>query len=219
MKMIVGLGNPGQKYVGSRHNVGFDVIAELANRYEVGRPKAKFNGEFAETIIKQEKVVLVCPLTFMNLSGQCVRAAVDFFKLDLDDLLIICDDFNLALGRIRIRPSGSAGGQNGLDDIVNRLGSRQIARLRLGIGNPPPEWEVANYVLGKFNEEDRQTIGTAVKRSADACETWVSQGVSAAMNQFNADPNQPAKKKKPEGDSATPGDEAESKQEKNVPDR
>ena len=148
MKMIVGLGNPGQKYVGSRHNVGFDVIAELANRYEVGRPKAKFNGEFAETIIKQEKVVLVCPLTFMNLSGQCVRAAVDFFKLDLDDLLIICDDFNLALGRIRIRPSGSAGGQNGLDDIVNRLGSRQIARLRLGIGNPPPEWEVANYVLG-----------------------------------------------------------------------
>lgn len=196
MKMVVGLGNPGQKYNGTRHNVGFDVIAELARRYDVGRPKSKFNGEFAETIIQNEKTVLVCPLTFMNLSGQCVRAAVDFYKLELDDLLIICDDFNLALGRIRLRPSGSAGGQNGLNDTIERLGSQKFGRLRLGIGQPPPKWEVSNYVLGKFDPDDRVEIDKAIVRSADAAEAWVSGGMPLAMNRFNADPNQPKKQNK-----------------------
>ena len=179
MKMVVGLGNPGQEYAGTRHNVGYEVIAELARRYDVGRPKSKFNGEFAETIINEEKIVLVCPLTFMNLSGQCVRAAVDFYKLELDDLLIVCDDFNLDLGRIRIRPNGSAGGQNGLDDIINRLGSRNIARLRLGIGKPPPQWEVSNYVLGKFDQQDREVVDKGVARSADATELWFKSGAAA----------------------------------------
>jgi PTH1 family peptidyl-tRNA hydrolase len=207
MKMVVGLGNPGQKYAGTRHNVGFDVIAELARRYENGRPKNKFNGEYAETIINNEKTVLICPLTFMNLSGQSVRAFVDFFKLDLDDLLIICDDFNLALGRIRMRPNGSAGGQNGLNDIINRLGSRDFGRLRLGIGKPPPNWEVSNYVLGKFGEDDRSVIGKSVARCADATEVWVAKGMQAAMNQFNADPNKPAKPKKQKPDSTESSNE------------
>ena len=194
--MVVGLGNPGQKYVGTRHNVGYDVIAELAKRYDVGRTKNKFKGEIAETIINNEKTVLICPLTFMNLSGRCVRAFVDFYKLNLDDLLIICDDFSLALGRIRLRPNGSAGGQNGLNDIINRLGSRDFGRLRLGIGNPPPQWDVSNYVLGKFDAEDRDTMDLAVGRSAKATEVWIAKGIQAAMNQFNADPNKPAKPKK-----------------------
>lgn len=187
MKMVVGLGNPGQKYIGSRHNVGFDVIAELARRYDIGRPKAKFNGEIAETIIRDEKTIIVCPLTFMNLSGQCVRAAVDFYKLELDELLIICDDFNLALGRIRLRPSGSAGGQNGLEDIIQRLGSGNFGRLRLGIGQPPAEWDAANYVIGRFDETDRVLIDQAIVRSADAAEVWVGSGMQQAMNRFNAD--------------------------------
>lgn len=196
MKMVVGLGNPGQKYNGTRHNVGFEVIAEMARRYDVGRPKSKFNGEFAETRIQNEKTILVCPLTFMNLSGQTVRAAIDFYKLELEDLLIICDDFNLALGRIRMKPSGSAGGQNGLDDIIRRLGSREFSRLRLGIGQPPPEWDVSNYVLGKFAAEDRVEMDRAIARSADATETWIADGISNAMNRYNAGPEKPKKKKK-----------------------
>lgn len=186
MKMVVGLGNPGPKYVGSRHNVGFEVIAELARRHLIGRAKSKFNGEIAETIIRDEKTVLVCPLTFMNLSGQCVRAAVDFYKLELDDLLIICDDFNLALGRIRLRPSGSAGGQNGLNDIIQRLGSGNFGRLRLGIGQPPPEYDAANYVIGRFDKSDRILIDPAIIRSADAAEVWIGGGMQLAMNRFNA---------------------------------
>lgn len=201
MKMVVGLGNPGQKYNGTRHNVGFEVIAELAKRYDVGRPKSKFNGEFAETIIQNEKTVLVCPLTFMNLSGQCIRAAVDFYKLDLDNLLVVCDDFNLDLGRIRLRPNGSAGGQNGLNDTINRLGSRDFGRLRLGIGKPPPQWDVSNYVLGKFDAENRTEIDRAVLRSANATEVWIAEGMQAAMNQFNADPNKPSKNKNPKPDT------------------
>ena len=195
MKMVVGLGNPGQKYSGTRHNVGFEVIGELARRYDVGRPKSKFNGEVVETIIQNEKTILVCPLTFMNLSGQCVRGFFDFYKLEVENLLVVCDDFNLALGRIRLRPSGSAGGQNGLDDIINKLGSRAIGRLRLGIGNPPPNWEVANYVLGKFEALDRAEMDLAVVRSADAVESWVSQGMQNAMNRFNADQSKTVEKK------------------------
>ena len=134
MKLIVGLGNPGAKYRGTRHNVGFDVLSVLARRYDVGRPKGKFNAEVAETRIGNEKAVLVSPLTFMNLSGQSVRAAIDFYKCDAGDLLVICDDLNLELARLRIRKNGSAGGQNGLKDIINRLGHQDFCRLRIGIG-------------------------------------------------------------------------------------
>ncbi|MCL4127733.1 UNVERIFIED_CONTAM: hypothetical protein GTU68_015088, partial [Idotea baltica] len=188
MKIVVGLGNPGQKYRQTRHNVGFDVLANIAQRYAIGRPKAKFNAEVAETIIKNEKTVLISPLTFMNLSGQSVRAAFDFFKTPLTDLLIVCDDINLDVGRLRMKPSGSAGGQNGLKDIINRLGSDQFARLRIGVGKVPPNWDTANYVLGKFGPDDQATIDAAINNASDAVETWIQAGVQAAMNQFNADP-------------------------------
>lgn len=195
MKMVVGLGNPGQKYAATRHNVGYEVIAELARRHQTDRTKTKFNGEFAETIVENTKTLLVSPLTYMNLSGQCVRAAVDFFKLELDDLLIVCDDFNLPLGRIRLRPSGSAGGQNGLKDIIQRLGTMEFPRLRLGIGQPPPGWDVSGYVLGKIPADQQEAVSRSVRRSAEAVETWIGGGIQAAMNQFNVDPDQKQKQK------------------------
>ena len=193
MKLVVGLGNPGRKYVGTRHNVGFEAIAELARRYEVGRAKSKFDGELVETLIGNEKTILLSPLTFMNLSGRCVQPFVDFYKLPLEDVLVICDDFNLPIGRLRIRPSGSAGGQNGLRDIIQRLGTQQVPRLRIGIGKPPPRWDVADYVLSKFEKEELVEVETEIKRAADAAEKWISEGIQPTMNQFNADPDAPQK--------------------------
>lgn len=195
MKLIVGLGNPGRKYNGTRHNVGFDVLAFLAQRYDVGRPKAKFNAEVAETTIKNQKTILLSPLTFMNLSGQSVRAAIDFYKLPLTELLVICDDINLDVARLRFRPGGSAGGQNGLKDIIQRLGNQTFARLRVGVGRPPPNWDAADFVLGKFSPDELPEIESGVVRAANAVETWVEQGIQPAMNQFNADPRGPENKK------------------------
>ena len=209
MKLVVGLGNPGRKYNGSRHNVGFEVLARLAQRYDVGRPKAKFSAEVAETIIKNQKTILLSPLTYMNLSGQSVRAAVDFYKLPLTDLLVICDDINLDVARLRFRPSGSAGGQNGLKDIIQRLGSQTFGRLRVGVGRPPPNWDAADFVLGKFSQEDQSEIDSCVARADDAVEVWVEQGIGPAMNWFNADPKQENQKKtkpvKPGSDEPTTG--------------
>lgn len=195
MKIVVGLGNPGQKYKATRHNVGFDVLARLAQRYDVGRPKSKFNAEVVETVIKNQKTILLSPLTYMNRSGQSVRAAVDFYKLPLTDLLVICDDINLDVARLRFRPSGSAGGQNGLNDIIQRLGSQAIGRLRVGVGRPPPDWDAADFVLGKFSPEDQSEIEIGVTRAANAVEVWVEKGMQFAMNQFNADPKQETRKK------------------------
>ena len=194
MKLVVGLGNPGKKYNGTRHNVGYELIGQFGANYDTGRPKSKFNAELVETTIRNEKTVLACPLTFMNLSGQTVVEAVNFYKLQLDDVLIVCDDFNLDVGRLRFRPGGSSGGQNGLEDIIRRLGSREFARLRIGVGKPPPEWNVSNYVLGRFDTTDRETITQSIDRAVNAVEHWVEFGIQSAMNQFNADPNKPSKK-------------------------
>lgn len=196
MKLVVGLGNPGRKYDGTRHNVGFEVIAELARRYDVGRAKAKFDGEMVEARIGNTKTILLCPLTFMNLSGRCVQPVVDFYKIPIEDVLIICDDFNLALARLRIKPNGSAGGQNGLKDIIQRLGTKDVPRLRIGIGTPPPRWDVADYVLGKFDNDDLVTMENGVKRAADATEMWISEGIQPVMNKYNADPTATPKAKK-----------------------
>lgn len=194
MKIVVGLGNPGQKYNQTRHNVGFEVLACLAQRYLVDRPKAKFNAEVAETSINNEKTILISPLTFMNLSGKSVRAAVDFYKLPISEVLVVCDDINLDVGRLRLRPAGSAGGQNGLKDIIRCLGSDQFPRLRVGVGRVPAGWDAADYVLGKFSPEDRSAIDVAVPRAADAVACWIGEGLPQAMNRFNADPQKPDKR-------------------------
>lgn len=193
MKIVVGLGNPGQKYRGTRHNIGFDVISELGRRHSTSLPKGRFNAETVEVRIAGQQCLLVSPLTFMNLSGKSIAAAIAFYKCDpAEDLLVICDDLNLDVGRLRMRAKGSAGGQNGLKDTISRLGGDGFARLRVGIGKPPPQWDTANYVLGKYTDEEKDTMALATTRAADAVETWVGEGVLKAMNQFNGDPAKPA---------------------------
>jgi PTH1 family peptidyl-tRNA hydrolase len=186
MKLIVGLGNPGTRYTGTRHNIGFEVIAELARRHAAGPPREKFQAELAEAPIAGEKTLLMCPLTFMNLSGQAVQPARDFYKIENNDLLVVCDDFALPLGKLRMRAQGSAGGQKGLDDIIRRLGTDEVPRLRIGIGPLPENWEAANFVLGKFSKEDVAGATEMVKRSADAVASWIRDGLAKAMNQYNA---------------------------------
>ncbi len=179
MKLVVGLGNPGQKYRETRHNVGFEVIATLHRQFQAPRPGGKFNSEIAEIRSGTEKILLLSPLTFMNLSGQAVRAAMDFYKLPIGDLLVVCDDFNLPRGRLRLKPSGSAGGQNGLQDIIDRLGTSEFARLRIGIGSPPAGREPARWVLGKFQAGEVPEIQAAIERAAKAVLVWVHDGIEA----------------------------------------
>jgi len=185
MKLVVGLGNPGRKYEETRHNVGFRVVAELARRFHAPAARRKFESEYSEIQIAGERVILLCPQTFMNRSGGSVSASRDFYKINNDDVLIICDDFSLPLGRLRFRPKGSAGGQKGLNDVIQRLGSQEIPRLRIGIDPPPADWDVADYVLSKFRQSELKTIDTAIQMAADAVETWSRAGVDACMNQYN----------------------------------
>ena len=186
MKAVVGLGNPGPEYAGTRHNVGFGVLAELARRQGATQPKLKFEAEVLEVMLGSEKLLLVAPQTYMNNSGRSVRKLIDFYRFPLDDLLVVCDDLNLDSGRLRIRKAGSAGGQKGLGDMIARLGTQEFSRLRIGIGRPPGRMNAADYVLRRFRGEDRELIETAISFAADAVEMWCAQGVETAMNRFNA---------------------------------
>ena len=186
MKLIVGLGNPGRKYEQTRHNVGFVAAAKIAQQIGAASAKDRFEAEFAEGLIGTEKVGIMCPQTFMNSSGRSVRKAMEFYKLSQEDLLVLGDDMNLPVGRIRMRPSGSAGGQKGLADIIRQLGSEEFARLRIGIGRPPTGWEVVDYVLGKLAGDEAIEIDLATSRAAQAAADWVRQGVQHVMNQYNA---------------------------------
>jgi len=193
MKLVVGLGNPGAEYRKTRHNIGFEVVEELSRRHAGTSPQRRFDGEVVEAFIGGgglggEKVLLLAPLTYMNLSGRSVGAAVDFYKLPLEDVLIVCDDLNLEPGRLRLRADGSAGGQNGLKDIFRRLGTEQVPRLRVGIGRPPGRMTATDYVLGNFTERERELFGLAVAQAADAVESWTRDGITAAMNAVNARP-------------------------------
>lgn len=183
--LIAGLGNPGKKYERTRHNVGFDVLRGLAERFPGSRPRARFDGEMIETAIAGIPVILLSPTTYMNHSGRSVRAAVDFYKLDLQSLLVVCDDFQLPLAKLRFRPKGSAGGQKGLQDCIRQLGTSDFPRLRIGIGTPPPQWDVADFVLSRFSGEDVDEIETAYNSALNGIERWVRSGIQAAMNEFN----------------------------------
>ena len=189
MHVVTGLGNPGKKYDSTRHNIGFEVLAELARRHGGGRPKVRFEAETVEVAAGSARLLLVAPQTFMNLSGRCVRQVVDFFQLPLDRLLVISDDINLPLGRLRLRGSGSAGGQKGLANIIQQLGTEDFARLRIGIAAPPGEMDAADYVLSRFHAAERETVTAAIRRAADAVECWAEQGLAAAMNRFNSEGN------------------------------
>ncbi len=185
MKLIVGLGNPGRKYVGTRHNIGFVVIDQLAAKHGRGKSKADFQGEVVEAELEGLKTLLLKPQTFMNRSGGSVLAARDFYKLADQDILIVCDDFNLPLGTLRIRPRGSSGGQKGLEDVIRRLGSDEISRLRIGVGEPMAGYEAADYVLGRFKKEELPAMDEAAWRAADAVGVWAREGIEVCMNRYN----------------------------------
>jgi PTH1 family peptidyl-tRNA hydrolase len=185
MKLIVGLGNPGRRYEKTRHNVGFEVLNVVAQRNAAEAAKEKFSGLVAGATVAGQQVLLLWPQTLMNRSGQSVAAAVGFYQLPLEELLVVCDDFNLPLGKLRFRSQGSAGGQNGLDDIIRGLGTEEFARLRVGIGPVPESWDPADYVLGRFKPSERPTIDEKILDAAEAVECWVAEGIKVGMNRFN----------------------------------
>ena len=185
MKIVVGLGNPGREYEGTRHNVGFQLLQELNRRYDGGRPKAKFEADIVELGIGSEKVLLLAPQTYMNLSGRSVRKAIDFYQLDLLDVLVVCDDMNLPLGKIRLRRSGSSGGQKGLENIIQQMGGDAVPRLRIGIGSSGGR-NSADYVLGRFGKAELEALEPGLQAAANATEAWVKEGLEAAMNRFNS---------------------------------
>jgi len=184
MKLVVGLGNPGSKYDQTRHNVGFAVADELARRWSYEKARRRFNGLLADGSIRGERVLLLEPTTYMNLSGQSVREASTFYKIGREDLLVVSDDMALPLGRIRLRAMGSAGGHNGLASIVRELGSEDWSRLRVGIGQVSGE-RMVGHVLGTFSAEERPVVEQAVRTATDAVECWVAEGIDAAMTKFN----------------------------------
>jgi PTH1 family peptidyl-tRNA hydrolase len=184
MKVVVGLGNPGSKYAGTRHNVGFAVVDALAASPSAGRFQERFQAEVAQLVEDETKVLLVKPQTFMNLSGQCVRQVVDFYQLPLEDLLIVCDDFNLPLGKLRFRPRGSHGGHNGLRDVQAHLGTTQYARLRIGVG-APQEGEAVDFVLSRFRPSERPLMEEALERAVQGVADWWNKGIDYCMNKYN----------------------------------
>lgn len=185
MKLVVGLGNPGRKYEGTRHNIGFAVLAELGRRCGAGPARSKFHGAVMEAQLGAVAALLLTPETFMNRSGASVQAAWSFYKLEVSDLLVVCDDLNLPLAKLRVRSGGSSGGQKGLEDIIRCLGRDDFPRLRVGIGQPPEAWDWANFVLSKFTESEVPEIEEAVKHAADAVALWAQAGVEQCMSRYN----------------------------------
>jgi PTH1 family peptidyl-tRNA hydrolase len=199
MKLVVGLGNPGREYVGTRHNIGFEVLDKfaakiglLASPSDFGRQaRTNFDGLILDGpgVLgngKQERFLLLKPLTFMNLSGKAVQAAKAFYQLSNDDLMIVLDDLALPCGKIRLRSNGTSGGHNGLRDIERALSTSEYPRLRVGIDPKPDRVPQRDYVLGRFTEEQRELVSPAIDRAAEALLTWADQGIVAAMNRFNA---------------------------------
>ena len=188
MKIIIGLGNPGARYEGTRHNIGFAVIDRLAEAHAIRVNTARHRALCGTGIIEGEKVLLVKPQTYMNLSGESVRAALDYYKLPLSELLVIYDDVSMPLGQLRIRLKGSAGGHNGIKSIIAHLGGMDFPRIKCGVGAAGPQTDLADHVLGHFDARDAQTVREEVARAARAAEVILRQGPAAAMNLFNAAP-------------------------------
>lgn len=185
MKLVAGLGNPGRQYAGTRHNIGFEVIDELAKRHRVGFEAAPADAMMGKWRQDGDIVLLVKPLTFMNLSGVAVGQLLRYFKIDVADLLVICDDVNLPLGRLRARGSGSEGGHNGLRSMAQQLGTMEYPRLRVGVGRGEARRDLADHVLAGFAPEEQTGVNDAITRSADAVECWVLDGLAKTMNVFN----------------------------------
>ena len=186
MFVIAGLGNPDKKYEKTRHNVGFDVIDAMAKKYNVELTEKKHRALCGSGYIAGQKVLLVKPQTYMNLSGESIQAILNFYKLDAErDLLVIYDDISLAPGRIRVRAKGSAGGHNGIKNIIAMTGTQGFARIKIGVGEKPQGWDLADYVLGHFSKEERALVEDAFTDAVEAAEMILMDDLAGAMNKFN----------------------------------
>jgi peptidyl-tRNA hydrolase, PTH1 family len=186
VKLVVGLGNPGARYETTRHNVGFRVVDELARRWHVDQWRNEQQALVAKVRLGDEPVLVAKPMTFMNLSGDAVAALAGFYKLEVSDLLVVLDEAALPLGRLRAGRDGSDGGHNGLRSILARLGTRDVPRLRIGVGRGDGRRDLADHVLGRFAEDERELVEAAVLRAADASVMFVTDGIERVMNSFNA---------------------------------
>jgi peptidyl-tRNA hydrolase, PTH1 family len=205
MKVVIGLGNPGPRYEGTRHNVGFAVIDYLAAAPSVSPFRRRFDAQVAEMSEGQQSVLLVKPETFMNLSGRAVRQVVDFYKIDVPDVLVVCDDIALPLGKLRARARGSDGGQKGLRDIEQHLGTQEYSRLRIGVDAPGEHLDAADHVLSRFKPGERAAVEEAIATAAQAVLLWLRQGIDVVMNRVNAGPEKekPQKEKKDKPEKST----------------
>lgn len=186
MKLIVGLGNPGREYAGTRHNIGFSVVNAFAKDCRIAlRRDRRFCSLIGRGRLKNQSILFALPLTFMNLSGPAVYDISAKYKVGLEDLLVVCDDLDLSLGRIKIRNCGSSAGHNGIESIIDSLKSRQFCRLRIGIGRPKNNEEVTEYVLSGFSDDEARQVKEAVKMGLDCCRLWALEGMNKAMNIFN----------------------------------
>ncbi|TCT18160.1 peptidyl-tRNA hydrolase [Melghiribacillus thermohalophilus] len=185
MKCIVGLGNPGVKYEKTRHNIGFMVIDELLQRHQWTLDKEKFKALYTIETYRDEKVMLVKPLTYMNLSGEAVRPILDYYDIDLSDLLVIYDDLDLPPGKIRLRQKGGHGGHNGIRNMIDHLDTKSFKRIRIGVGKPAGATSVVDHVLGSFTSDEQPLIDESIQKAADACEIWTEKTFAEVMNIFN----------------------------------
>ena len=186
MYLVVGLGNPTRQYEGTKHNVGFDTIDFLVDEYRVPSSGVKHKAMYGTGVIAGQKVILAKPLTYMNLSGESVAELVNYYKIDPEEeLVVIYDDINLAPGYIRVRKKGSAGGHNGIKNIIAQLGSDKFKRIRVGVGEKPKNWDLADYVLSPFSKEERTQVDEAIRHAADALEMILQDDIDSAMNKYN----------------------------------
>ncbi|MBD7915198.1 aminoacyl-tRNA hydrolase [Clostridium sp. Sa3CUN1] len=183
MFLIVGLGNPGKEYDGTRHNIGFEAIDYLSKKYNIDVNRTKFKGVFGEGFINNKKVVLLKPSTYMNLSGESIREAINFYKLENEEVLVIYDDISLEVGKLRIREKGSAGGHNGIKSIISNMSTDIFPRIKIGVGQP--KGDLVSHVLGKFNQEEINDLNEVIESSSEAVEIIIKDGTKEAMNKLN----------------------------------
>lgn len=185
MYLIIGLGNPEPEYSNTRHNMGFDVINRLSKEFNISVNKTKFNSLYGTGNIDNEKVILVKPQTYMNLSGQAIREYINFYKMDLKNVIVIYDDIDIEKGKIKIRKSGSAGSHNGMKSVINEIGTEEFPRIRVGTGKPIFKNDLINYVLEKISEEERKTLEEGITSAKEAIKDILMNGIDKAMNKFN----------------------------------
>lgn len=183
--VIVGLGNPGRRYEGTRHNVGFETVEILSKRHGIKLTKLRHKAILGEGLIGGKKIILVKPQTFMNLSGDSVWEILQWYRVSQRNMIVVYDDVDLPLGKLRLRPRGSSGTHNGMKSVIYRIESDEFFRIRIGIGSPPKGWELSDYVLGKFHGADKEMIASTIIKASDATEEIIRSGIDSAMNKFN----------------------------------